>query len=216
MVAVARGIGDVWQAKDRKYYQRFNYENLPMEHYQIEMVRARSVGPSLKMVFGLNDRWDKALQHDIGEKTTIFVGIQNDASSIAEAALIELGVAHLSVQGYGHDFLGPFSRVGTRSVRMQPSYSRKFDWYECYWPVHVENMGIAYRPIFKTNNPLRVTQLGVKGPFDRSPFCDVTQGWLFWHIQSANMNLQKGMTRFLVGRHGGLRLEESNEPFEID
>ena len=47
VVEVKPGIGDVWQAKDKRYYERFHYKAEPMDHYRIEMVRARMVGPNL-------------------------------------------------------------------------------------------------------------------------------------------------------------------------
>ena len=42
VVEVAVGLGNVWQAKDKKYYKRFNYKAEPMDHYEIDMVRNRS------------------------------------------------------------------------------------------------------------------------------------------------------------------------------
>ena len=44
VVEVALGIGDVWQAKDKRYYKRFPYKAEAMEHYEINMVRERSLG----------------------------------------------------------------------------------------------------------------------------------------------------------------------------
>ena len=38
IVEVEPGIGDVWQAKDHRYYRRFNFKSEPMEHYEIELV----------------------------------------------------------------------------------------------------------------------------------------------------------------------------------
>ena len=214
VVEVKPGIGDVWQAKDRKYYERFHYKSEPMEHYRIEMVRARTVGPNLSLAFGFNDRWEQELQ-DYAREVTVFVGIRNDSNSVAEAALIELGVAgDLAIDGYGQDSLGPFTRVGERTVHMDPPYLGRFDWYECHWPIGTHDTFIAYRPVFRTNLPLRVTQLGFKGPFTQSTQLDAVQGWLFWQIQSPNMDTKKGVTQVVKGRYS-LRLEELRLPFEI-
>ena len=126
-VEVKSGNGDVWQAKDRKYYRRFNYKAEPMEHYEINMVRNRDIGPNLKLSFGFNDRWEQECRNDNQQEATLFVGIQNDANSVAEAALVELGVAMLSIDGYGEELLGPFSRVGKRTVRWNQPYGGTFD-----------------------------------------------------------------------------------------
>ena len=61
IVEVAIGLGDVWQAKDKRYYKRFQYKAEPMEHYEIKMVQERHQGPDLKLVFGINDRWESSL-----------------------------------------------------------------------------------------------------------------------------------------------------------
>ena len=214
VVEVKPGIGDVWQAKDKKYYERFHYKSEPMDHYRIEMVRARSMGPNLSVAFGVNDRWGQQIDDSVQE-VTIFVGIRNDSNSVAEAALVEFGVAgNLSVDGYGQEVLGPFTRVGARRVQMEPSYSGEFDWYEAYWPVGTQDMSVAYRPVFRTRVPLGITRLVIKGPFTRPTHLDAVQGWMFWQIQSPNMTPKKGVTQIVQGRHN-LRLEESRQPFEI-
>ena len=48
VVEVNVGLGDVWQAKDRRYYKRFNYKAEPMDHYEVEMVRNRTMGPNFE------------------------------------------------------------------------------------------------------------------------------------------------------------------------
>ena len=211
VVEVKPGIGDVWQAKDKKYYERFHYKAEPMEHYRIEMVRGRMVEPNLSLAFGFNNRWERELRDDAGE-VPIFVGIKNDSASVAEAALIELGVANLKIDGYGEQSLGPFTRVGARRVQIG-TYSGSFDLYECYWPLATQDTTIAYRPIFRTNLPLRLTQLSVQGQFTPPVNLDQVQGWLFWRIQSPNMAPKEGATA-LVTRYT-LRLDEWPEPFEI-
>ena len=214
VVEVKPGIGYVWQAKDKRYYERFHYKAEPMDHYRIEMVRDRMVGPNLSLAFGFNDRWEREIRDDVQE-VTIYVGITNDSNSVAEAALLEIGVAgNLTIDGLGQESLGPFTRVGARRVQRDPPYSGCFDWYECYWPVGTQDTSIAYRPVFRINRPLLVTRLSVKGPFTQSTHLDAVQGWLFWRIQSPNMAPKKGVTEVVKG-HYSLRLEARRQPFEI-
>ena len=97
VVQVAVGIGEVWQAKDKRYYRRFHYKAEPMEHYEIGMVRNRNIGPHLKLVFGVDERWQKGLRklgrtYQPTGRLSIHLGIQNASNSVAESALIELGV----------------------------------------------------------------------------------------------------------------------------
>ena len=215
-VEVKPGIGNVWQATDKRYYHRSNYENRPMEHNQIEMVRSRSVSSDLKLVFGLSDRWEKELRGIRQEEVTIYIGIQNDSNKVAASAYIELGMPNLSVEGRGQDVMGPFIGAGTRRVQIEDQYSGAFDLYECYWPINTENMGIGNRPIFKTNLPMRVTQLVVKGPFTDPTRRGATQGWLLWQIQAPDMELKKGITALKFDTASdSLRLVDTNESFEI-
>ena len=79
IIEVAIGLGDVWQAKDKPYYKRFQYKAEPMEHYEINMVRERHQGPDLKLVFGINDRWESSLSpleclNSRGEEAVVHVG----------------------------------------------------------------------------------------------------------------------------------------------
>ena len=216
VVEVAAGIGNVWQARDKRYYHRSNYENRPMEHNHIEMVRSRSVSSDLKLVFGLSDRWEKELRDIRQEEVTIYIGIQNDSNKVAESAYIELGMPNLSVEGHGRDVTWPFIIAGTRRVQIEGHYSGAFGLYECHWPIHTENMGIGYRPIFKTNLPLRVAQLVVNGPFTDPTLRGHTQGWLLWQIQAPDMEVKKGMTALVFYfASDSLRLMDTNESFEI-
>ena len=214
VVEVKPGIGEVWQSKDKRYYERFHYKAEPMDHYRIEMVRDRMVEPNLSLAFGFNDRWEREISDD-AQEVTILVGIRNDSNSVAEAALIEFGVAgNLRIDGYRQESLGPFTRVGERRVQVDSSYSSTIDWYECYWPAGTPDTIIAYRPVFRTNLPLRVTPLSVKGPFTYAWPQDAVQGWLLWRIQSPNMAPKEGVTAVIIGRDN-LRLEEPGRPFEI-
>ena len=111
VVEIGVGIGDVWQAKDKKYYRRFHYKAEPMEHYEVNMVRSRSLGPTLKMVFGFDERWATSVIKDDVEEVAIFLGIRNDADTVAETALLELGIPKANVfPGDAPEEVGPFTR----------------------------------------------------------------------------------------------------------
>lgn len=58
VVDIAKSYQGVFQAKDRKYYQRFNFESVPMEHYEVEDVRRRAISPDLMITLGFTDTWE--------------------------------------------------------------------------------------------------------------------------------------------------------------
>ena len=131
IVEVAAGFGDVWQANDKRYYKRAQFKSEPMEHYEINMVRDRYLGPDLRLVFGFSHRWDTHITETDcdryeGVEIRIHVGIQNAANNAAESALLELGVypddrkaRTMMRRGEIPDGLLPecFEAVGLRSVR---------------------------------------------------------------------------------------------------
>ena len=185
VVEIAPGIGQVWQAKDKRYYQRYNFQNLPMDHYQIEMVRSRGVSPSLQLVFGFNAQWEKEVTTYGREEIEIFVGVQNVSNSVAETALLELGISEilgLGPAGNSRDSLAPFVR--TRSHQVTGVLPRDLvEWYECSWPVHGDLWRPLDRPIFKTLDPIQVLSGSVKIPLGR---ISDTKGFFVWRVQTPN------------------------------
>ena len=180
VVQVAVGIGEVWQAKDKRYYRRFHYKAEPMEHYEIGLVRARNIGPSLKLVFGLNEGWQKNLRrigsdyHPTG-RHPIHLGVQNTSNSVAESALIELGVdGEMTLPA-------PFEYAGTQRVKCNHPdlYDVLMRWFRVSWTASNPHLAGKYAPIFKTVSPIHVANFEHK--FERQ-----MRPWV-WRIQASNM-----------------------------
>ena len=245
VVEVAVGIGDVWQAKDKRYYRRFHYKAEPMEHHEINMVRDRNLGPNLKLVFGLNDRWEANLSNSEyidrrRENVQIHVGIQNTANTVAESALIELGLylypifdedsARLIHNGKFPENLFPnqFMPVGIRTVKWDSDNNPnelRVAWGQLFW--NSANPGLAgrYAPIFKTEAPLPVAVLKLN-IMDANDYAkhyygagDVPLASFFWKIQAPDMKVRTGFLKLLVNLHRGnptpLRIEVDEKDWEI-
>ena len=186
VVQVAVGIGEVWQAKDKKYYRRFHYKAEPMEHYEIGMVRNRNVGPLLKLVFGVDERWQKGLRklgrsHQPTGRLSIHLGIQNASNSMAESALIELGVVpDVSLPP-------PFQDAGIQEVRCDNPHvsGMPMRWHRISWDASNPHLAGKYGPIFKTVNPLHVAK------FEHN--FDSDTGLWIWRIQAPGMTPVTGV-----------------------
>ena len=231
IVEVAVGLGDVWQAKDKRYYRRFNYKAEPMDHYEVAMVRNRTIGPNLKLAFGLNDRWETSLSNTEylachGEEVQIHVGIRNTQNSMAEAALIELGL-------YPATYMDASVKIGQGEVpkgifpvEFEPVVIRKIncvkegDWGflngvtvalgHLSW--NGANPGLAgrYSPVFKTETPIPVTVLNMGGVtmVNGIPRLHVV---CFWRIQAPNMKTTRG----IVGLRTGDRTSATTYPYIV-
>ena len=218
VVEVAVGIGDVWQANDKRYYQRSHYKSEPMEHYQINMVRNRNIGPNLKMVFGLSERWEKKLSTlYTDDSVTLHLGLRNDANVIAETALLELGIPRKAKDFELEGELGPFTQARGRTLRGTGLYDIEMDWYECRWPVRNGRWKNLEYPIFKTVDPIEICQVPLEGPFyGRPPGDDRGFGYLAWRIQTPQATPKEGVkTIVLRSREDVLGLEEFVGSFEI-
>lgn len=55
LIDVPQSLSPPHQAPDRKYYLRYNFENLPMEHYQIEALFGRRNRPDLRLGFAVSN-----------------------------------------------------------------------------------------------------------------------------------------------------------------
>ena len=215
IVEVVVGVGDVWQAKDKKYYKRFHYKAEAMDHYEINMVRDRDVATNLKLVLGLDEYWGKEKRKQgADDKNTIYIGVQNDTNSVVEAALVELGIYGFGRFGWASSgrvgeesrLLSPFRRVGYRGIESDWR-GVTTDWYDLSWPVD----GL-YRPIFKTVEPIFISKfefMTVESP-------DNTVGQLFWRIQAPGMNQRKGRVYIPNNwRRRSISVEEGDGDFEI-
>ena len=205
VVEVAVGIGEVWQARDKRYYKRFHYKAEPMEHYEIGLVRNRHIGPDLKLVFGLDERWRKEIQSWEGgqDNPSIHLGVQNISNSVAESALIELGTVNEI------ELPSPFKCAGDRLVNYESRGLRgvRMKWHQVSWTASNSHIAGKYGPIFKTASPLHVA--------DFSPTSSGTfLGPFVWRIQAPHMMPRTGLTH--VGRDPyGLRIREEDLEAEI-
>lgn len=216
IVEIAVGVGDVWQAKDKRYYKRFHYKGEPMEHYEIDMVRNRGVEPNLSLVFGLSKTWSPMKRgYFPDDDVTIYIGVRNTATASVEAASIELGIIGFGRFGglsYSRresvrDLLCGFRHDGHRTVKSDWG-KHEVDWYDLSWPVD----GL-YRPIFKKVEPEFITKFDVKatGPSQRAPI-----GWLLWRIQAPGTNPRTGRAIVVFDPMWlGVKIEEQPGEFEI-
>ena len=214
VVEVAIGVGDVWQAKDKKYYKRFKYKAEPMDHYEIAMVRNRTVGPDLKLIFGLNDRWETSLSNTEylvrrGEEVQIHIGIQNTQNSMAEAALIELGLYPAAdmdavakiVQGEVPKSIFPveFQPVGVRKVAGS-SFPNEMQlaWSQLSWNGANPRLEGRYSPIFKTQAPFPVSTLNMREVTILNSIPRLL-AICFWRIQAPSMKATSGIVELRTG-----------------
>ena len=214
LVEVAIGLGDVWQAKDKRYYKRFQYKAEPMEHYEINMVRERHQGPDLKLVFGINDRWESSLSpleclSSHGEAVVVHVGICNAADNIAESALIEIGLWPTTNGEAMNDmytdqfpdgvFPESFQPVGLRKVSWDDRKSAVLvAWSQLYWNGSNPKLGGSFAPVFRTEAPIAVAKIPMVGvPISHHP--RRIFAFLCWRIQAPGSSPRKGVVELLAG-----------------
>ena len=214
LVEVAIGFGDIWQAKDKRYYKRFQYKAEPMEHYEINMVRERHQGPDLKLVFGINDRWETSLSNleslsSHGEELVVHVGICNAADNIAESALIEIGLwpstngeamNHIHTDRFPDGvFPGSFQPVGLRQVRWD---DEKRDvpvaWSQLYWNGSNPKLGGSFAPVFRTEAPIAVAKIPMVG-VPISHYYRRTFAYFCWRLQAPCSSPRKGVVELRAG-----------------
>ena len=213
VVEVAVGVGGVWQARDKRYYRRFQFKAEPMEHYEIELVRSRSFGPDVRVVFGVNDRWATSLSNleylsRREQEVQIHVGIQNVGNAVADSALIELGLwpntncdAMMKIyQGEFPDGIFPpvFKPVGIRNIKWEgarfqlPIDGLPVVWSQLFWNGSNRELAGSYAPIFKTESPLPVATLNMKGVTVTHSVPRVF-AFCFWRVQASNMQPKEGI-----------------------
>ncbi len=218
IVEVAAGFGNVWQAKDKRYYRRAQFKSEPMEHYEINMVRDRHLGPDLSLVFGFNHRWETNISESDcfscqGQEIRIHVGIQNGANDPAESALIELGIfpanweARRTIRG-GQIPIGllpeSFETVGLRTVHSGVRRNLQVVWNQLWWNGSNTRLAGRYGPIFRTEAPLPVAEVPMVGvPIEvYSSFRH--DAFLCWRLQAPGMEPRKGGVWLSVGYPGPL------------
>ena len=218
IVEVTIGVGDVWQAADKRYYKRFQFKAEPMEHYEINLARNRNLGPDLRLIFGVNGRWEQRISghHRIfdleDEVVQVHIGIRNDSDTVAESALIEIGLSPMSDAsimnrlrgGEFPDELFPpsFARSGIRMAqwKYEQGENRRVNvaFGQLSWNGSNSELSGSYAPIFKTETPLPVAVVTMKGVYHspRSP----QVGYCFWRLQAPSMAPRKGIaTVYSIG-----------------
>jgi hypothetical protein len=213
VVEVGVGLGGVWQAKDKRYYRRFQFKAEPMEHYEIELVRNRSLAPDLRLVFGINDRWEREMSNSdylarAGRELRVHVGVQNSSNAVAESALIEFGVWPLEdsdammkiVRGEFPDGVipDPFLPVGIRNITWDAADSQlahrgeSVAWSRMFWNDSNPALAERYAPLFRTDLALPVAVVNLRNVhWSRS--VPRLFALFFWRIQAHNMEPREGI-----------------------
>jgi hypothetical protein len=217
VVDIAKSYQGAFQAKDKRYYKRFNFKAEPMEHYEIEDVRRRATSPNLELLFGLTDTWRPNIQEQLDyqtkqENVTIHVGLRNRGQVVAETCLLELGLRKYNLPT---PLPLPFEHAQARSLRID-GHDAEVPWYLCRWTP--QNFERRYTPLFPAVDPVYVTGFTFQVPQGTysGPHQGVILGVIYWRIQAPNM-LPKVGGHFLKYSHftDTLSLEPSSQSVEV-
>ena len=167
VVQVLVGTGQAWQAKDKRYYKRFNYKTEPMEHYEIEDTRRRSVGLNINLLFGVNEAFDQRKYYDKSQNQPclIHIGLQNASAEVVESFLIEIWTrdSHDSLR-----YVNSFQRFGTSQIRHQHPdiipVTPELPCFQLRWNASNHRLKDNYTPIFELVEPFQVAAFPVKVP----------------------------------------------------
>lgn len=217
VVDIAKSLRGAFQAKDKRYYKRFNFKAEAMEHYEIEDVRRRATGPDLRIVWGLTDTWDTKIAKTLNyqtqnEEVVIHIGLVNRGQAVAETALVELGI---------HDLNRPpvlplaYARDRERIIRFNGG-ERTVPWYRCRWTP--QNLGKLYTPLFPAVDPEYLVGFQFQIPKDNyraSLLNGVVLGLIFWRIQAPNMRPSAGIHK-LRDAFGQLSIEADPRTLQVD
>jgi hypothetical protein len=219
IVEVEAGIGTAYQASDLRYYQRSHYKSEPMEHYQIELLKARGTRPDLQLVAGLTTNWESQLRivptpYGGNIEWGVHMGIRNLSETSAETALIEIG------QFPNHTVIPPTSmlRAGKRTVRyiheepsgFQTPIMDEMDWFHLPW--NPSARGERYQPLFNVLEPIWLSQMSFRLG---SPKGGDSYVWC-WRIQSANMQPRTQLMSIEYHLPYALVIRELEWDFQVD
>ena len=237
IVEVGTGNGDVWQAKDKRYYKRFQYKAEPMEHYEINMVRNRSLGPDLRVIFGLDAEWARDLQphwHQSteGDEVKLHIGIQNFGNEVAESALIEICMNAVATKGHDWDniyanqfpetvFPEEFTPLGVRKIKAIDGEDRILSAgitvasTQVLWNASTPGLAGKFAPLFKTEGPWPVAALNIgKVPSPR-PFSGAI-AYCFWRLQASNMHRKEGIVTVSLSNWAVRYLNDYEKHWEFE
>lgn len=190
LIEVDAGIGTAYQASDWRYYQRSHYKSEPMEHYQIELLKARGATPNLHLVAGLTKYWESELRIDPTPTSGVIepgvhLGIRNLSETSADTALIEIG------QYPNHTVIRPtyMLQAGKRTVRYSQTERSgsptpvvdEMEWFHLPW--NPSARGKSYQPLFNLLEPIWLSQMRFRLDSSQSEDSSV---WC-WRIQCPGM-----------------------------
>ena len=236
VVEVGVGNGDVWQAKDKRYYKRFHFKAEPMEHYEINMVRDRRLGPDLRLIFGLDTEWARILQpygrqNTEGVDVELHIGIQNFGNEVAESALIEICVNGAVTDGHDWNniyanqfpnavFPEEFIPLGVRKIKGIDVEDRFLSdgptvaSTQLCWNATTPGLAGKYAPLFKTEGPWPAATLNIgKAPTPRPLSGPIA--YCFWRLQASNMQTKEGIVTVSLNSGGGLYLNDCEKHWEF-
>ena len=235
VVEVGAGNGDVWQAKDKKYYKRFHYKAEPMEHYEINMVRDRRLGPHLRLIFGLDSEWARDLlphgrQSTEEDGVKLHIGIQNLGNEVAESALIEICLnAVTDSHEWNNIYVGGFPSgvfpnempsLGVRRIKGIDSEDRVLSdgltvaSTRLCWNASTPGLAGKYAPLFKTEGPWPAVTLNI-GKAHTSGLSSGPFAYCFWRLQASNMQTIEGIVTVSLNRWGATSLNEYENHWEF-
>ena len=236
VVEVSAGNGDVWQAKDKRYYKRFHYKAEPMEHYEINMVRNRRLGPDLRLIFGLDTEWAGVLhpygrQNTEGDDVKLHIGLQNFGNEVAESALIEICMNAAAIEGHDWDniytdqfpiavFPKEFIPLGVRHIKGIDVEDRFLSdgltvaSTQLCWSATTPGLAGKYAPLFKTEGPWPAATLNIgRVPTPRPISGPIA--YCFWRLQASNMQTKEGIVTVSLSEWRFLYLNDCEKHWEF-
>lgn len=215
-VDLAKSFHGVFQAKDKKYYKRFNFKSEPMEHYEVEDVRKRATSPNLELMLGLTDAWEtsvrKIVEYQTREETVaVHLGLVNRSPVVAETALVELG---LHSDNLVERLPQPFVYARDREIWVD-GVAGDIPWYRCRWTP--QNLGQVYTPLFQAQDPEYLQSIDLRIPrcnYSKAPNGGTLLAVIYWRLQAPGMTPATGM-HFLVQRSSRLRLEPDDRTLDV-
>ena len=215
VVDIAQSTVGVFQAKDLKYYRRWNFKAEPMVNYEIEDVRNRAAGPQLRFVVGLNEMWMKEMK--IGDLENgapiafqLHCGLLNVGIRVAEVALIEFGLdRHVEIKGMpAQTVFGAGVRTVSWIVPQKGTSEGDMRWFHCRWTPQV--LSTKYHPIFATEDPLHAFDMHLSA----SPGKQGRLMVLPWRLQAPNMSSKMGLVA-IDHERGRIAVRELDWPLEV-
>lgn len=216
VVDMEKSFQGAFQAKDKRYYKRFNFKAEPMEHYEIEDVRKRATSPDLRIVWGLTDTWDTKVARRLSyqtqkEEVPIHIGLVNRGQAVAETALVEIGIDDDN-RPKNLPSLLVYARERTIWV---DGVEDMVPWYQCRWTP--QNLGPYYTPLFSAADPVYLVNFPFQIPqanYASSMGKGVGLGSVFWRIQAPNMTTSQGIVE-LKYAFSRLSIEPDPRPLQV-